>query len=253
MKIIIIEDEELTANDLASTILKTDKTVKIMAVLRSVKESVSYFREGNDPDLIFCDIQLGDGLSFEIFQQCSITIPVIFCTAFDEYALRAFKANGIDYLLKPFSKKSVSDALQRYRALKNNFISSAISIEKIQEMFEEQKNRKQNTILVYHRDNIIPVKIEDIAIFYIENEVTHLITFNLRHHTINKTLEELVSIAGNNFFRSNRRSLINRNAVKGASHYFGRKLTVTLTIPFGEKITISKEKVTLFLDWLSEN
>lgn len=251
MKIVIIEDEELTANDLASTLVKADKTVEIEAVLRSVKESVSYFMENRDADLIFCDIQLGDGLSFEIFKKCTVNAPVIFCTAFDEYALKAFKANGIDYILKPFSKNTISDALQRYRVLKDNFIAKNLPVEKIREMLENRKSMKQNTILVFHRENIIPVKIKDIAVFYIENEVSHLITFNRQHHTINKTIEELESIAGYNFFRANRQFLINRNAVKDASQYFSRKLTVTLTIPFSDKITISKEKVTSFLDWLS--
>lgn len=251
MEIVIIEDEELTANDLASTILTINRTVNIIAVLRSVKESVTYFLENKDPDLIFCDIQLGDGLSFEIFQKCSITAPVIFCTAFNEYALQAFKANGIDYILKPFSKQEVSNALQRYRTLKTNFVKSGIPIEKIYELFDGQKTRKQYTILVYHRENIIPVRIEDIAVFYIENEVTHLLTFNRKRHTINKTLEEIESITGSGFFRANRQLLINRNAVKDASHYFGRKLTVALTIPYANKITISKEKAASFLDWLS--
>jgi len=251
MKIVIIEDEELTANDLASTILKIDKTVQIIAILSSVKESVSYFQENRDHDLIFCDIQLGDGLSFEIFQKCTITAPVIFCTAFDEYALKAFKTNGIDYILKPFSKQTIMDALHRYKTLENNFLKTDTSFAKILELFENRKNNKQNTILVYHRDNIIPVKVEDIAIFYIEHEVTHLITFARKYHTINKTIEELEPITGDEFFRANRQFLINRNAVKDASQYFGRKLIVTLTIPFSEKITISKEKVALFLDWLS--
>ena len=251
MKIVIIEDEELTANDLASTILKIDKTVQILAVLSSVKESVSYFQDNMDPDLIFCDIQLGDGLSFEIFQKCTITAPVIFCTAFDEYALKAFKTNGIDYILKPFSKQTIQNALHRYKTLENIFLKNDLSLAKILELFESRKNNKQNTLLVYHRDNIIPVKVEDIAIFYIENEVIHLITFARKHHTINKTIEELEPITGDEFFRANRQFLINRNAVKDASQYFGRKLIVTLTIPFSEKITISKEKVALFLDWLS--
>lgn len=253
MKIVIIEDEELTANDLAGTILKVDKTVQITAILHSVKESVSYFQENRDPNLIFCDIQLGDGLSFEIFRKCSITVPVIFCTAFDEYALKAFKTNGIDYILKPFSKLTIKDALQRYKTLENNFLKTDTSFSKILELFENRNSIKQNTILVYHRENIIPVKVEDIAIFYIENEVTHLITFTRKHHTISKTIEELEPIAGDNFFRANRQFLINRNAIKDASHYFSRKLNVTLTIPFSEKILISKEKVTLFLDWLSGN
>jgi two-component system, LytTR family, response regulator LytT len=251
MKIVIIEDEELTANDLAETILKVDKTVQIVAILSSVKESVSYLRESRDIDLIFCDIQLGDGLSFEIFKECSITAPVIFCTAFDEYALKAFKVNGIDYILKPFSSHTIEAALNRYKALKNIFSDDNESFQKILALFEGRKNNQQSTILVYHRENIIPVKLDDIAIFYIENEVTRLITFTLKHHTINKTLDEIEAITNSDFFRANRQFLLSRKAVKDASHYFGRKLKVSLTIPIRAEITISKEKVALFLNWLS--
>jgi DNA-binding LytR/AlgR family response regulator len=251
MKIVIIEDEELTANDLAATILRIDKSAKIIAVLASVKESVTFFRKNSAPDLIFCDIQLGDGLSFEIFRECTISAPVVFCTAYDEYALKAFKANGIDYILKPFSRKTIEESLEHYKALKNSFHNSDSSMERILELFENRKQIKQNTVLVFHRDNIIPVKVDDIALFYIENEITRLVTFSRKHHTINKSLEELETITGNNFFRANRQFLINRTAIRDASHYFARKLVVTLTLPVNEKIIVSKEKVTLFLDWLS--
>jgi len=251
VNIVIIEDEELTANDLADTIIKVDKNVQVLAILNSVKQSISYFRENLNPDLIFCDIQLGDGLSFELFKECSITSPVIFCTAFDEYALKAFKANGIDYILKPFSRQTIEDALNRYKALKNNFLNINTPIEKILELYEGRKNKKQNTVLIYHKENIIPVKVDDIAIFYIENEVTHLMTFSGKHHTINKTLEEMESIAGYDFFRVNRQCLLNRNAVRNVSQYFARKLIISLSIPFDREIIVSKEKVSLFLNWLS--
>jgi DNA-binding LytR/AlgR family response regulator len=251
MKIVIIEDEELTANDLSETIMKIDRSTEIIAVLSSVKESVLFFKKSRNPDLIFCDIQLGDGLSFEIFKECSITVPVIFCTAFDEYALKAFKSNGIDYILKPFSRKTIEDALSHYKTLKTGFQNIDSPVERILELFESRKMVKQNTVLVYHRGNIIPVKVDDIAIFYIENEITHLVTFSRKHHTINKTLEEMETITGDNFFRANRQFLINRNAIRDASQYFARKLNITLTIPFGDKIIVSKEKTPQFLDWLS--
>jgi two-component system, LytTR family, response regulator len=251
VNIVIIEDEELTAKDLADTIMKVDKNVQVLAILNSVKQSISYFRENLNPDLIFCDIQLGDGLSFEIFKECSITSPVIFCTAFDEYALKAFKANGIDYILKPFSRQTIEDALNRYKALKNNLLNINGPVKKILELYESRKNKKQKTVLIYHRENIIPVKVDDIAIFYIENGVSHLMTFSGRHHTINKTLEEMESIAGYDFFRANRQYLLNRNAIRNVSQYFARKLIVSLSIPFDLKIIVSKEKITLFLNWLS--
>ncbi len=111
MRIVILEDEQITARDLETTILQVHPAIEIVARLYSVKEAIAYFQCAPLPDLIFSDIQLGDGLSFEVFAESGLDVPVIFCTAYDEYALNAFKANGIDYILKPFSKRSVADAL----------------------------------------------------------------------------------------------------------------------------------------------
>lgn len=251
MKIVIIEDEQLAAEDLADKILKVDTGIQIVACLRSVKEAVSYFEINEKPDLIFCDIQLGDGLSFEIFNKQPLTSPVIFCTAYDEYALKAFKANGIDYILKPFTRKTIEDSLNKFKALKNNFINNLTHFDTILELFESRRNQAQVSVLVYQKDNIIPVKVDDIALFYIEHEVTHLITFEQKQYIISKSLEELEKITGSDFFRTNRQFFINRKAIKDASQYFTRKLSVNLIIPFSEKIFVSKEKSKDFLNWLS--
>lgn len=251
MKIVIIEDEQHTADDLAETILKVEAKAQIVASLRSVKEAVSYFQTNEKPDLIFCDIQLGDGLSFEIFNKFPLNSPVVFCTAYDEYALKAFKANGIDYILKPFTKKTIRESLKKYRDLSDSFVSNAPSYRTIVELLEGRINQKQVSVLVYHKDNIIPIKVDDIALFYIESEITRLITFHQKEYTINKALEELEKITGNDFYRANRQFLVNRKAIANASHYFARKLSVNLVIPFEEKILVSKEKSSSFLNWLS--
>lgn len=255
MKIVIIEDEKLTADDLAETILKIEPDTRVSAILFSVKEAISYFKGNEKPDLIFSDIQLGDGLSFEIFKTVPVSTPVIFCTAYDEYALNAFRANGIDYILKPFTKKTIIEALARYKELKSNFSRSKPGYEIISGSFENRKNPQDASVLIYIKDKILPVKIVDIALFYIENEITHLVTFNQKIHSINKTLEELEKITGGNFYRANRTFLINRKAIRDASQYFHRKLVINLSIPFtaGEAITVSKVKVTGFLNWLSGN
>ena len=254
MKIIIIEDEELTANDLAETILNVEQDVQIISILKSVKEAVEFFNNADDhPDLVFSDIQLGDGLSFEIFSKIQCSFPVIFCTAYDEYALNAFRTNGIDYILKPFSEKNISDAFVKYRVLKNTFSKNELHYDSILKLFETQKKQKQGSILVYHGDKIVPIKLDNIAIFYIENETTYLLTFGSIKHRINKTLEQLEKITANSFYRANRQNLINRKAIKEASQYFARKLSISLTIPFTEKILVSKEKITDFLNWLSAN
>jgi two-component system, LytTR family, response regulator LytT len=253
MKIVIIEDEQLTADDLAETILRIAPGVQIVAKLNSVKDSVSWFRKNEQPDLIFSDIQLGDGLCFEIFRKQPISTPVIFCTAFDEYALAAFKAHGIDYILKPFDELTIANALKRYKELEEKFLGNTRQIDKILQLFENRKNQKQGSVLVYHKDKILPVKTEDIALFYIENEITYLITFGQKNFTISKSLEELEEITGNVFYRANRQYLVNRKAVKEASQYFARKLSINLSIPFNETITVSKVKVPDFLNWLAED
>jgi len=251
MKIVIIEDEQLTADDLSETILKVSPEVLIIARLSSVKDAVAWFRKNEQPDLIFSDIQLGDGLCFEIFRKHPITTPVIFCTAFDEYALTAFKAHGIDYILKPFDEQTIAGALTRYKELERKFLGNNKQIETILQLFENRKNQKQGSVLVYHKDKILPIKLQDIALFYLEHEITYIITFGPKTFTISKSLEELEEIAGNSFYRANRQYLINRKAIKEASQYFARKLSIALSIPFIETITISKVKVPDFLNWLS--
>jgi two-component system response regulator LytT len=251
MQIVIIEDEKLTATDLAETILRVAPKAQIVAILPSVSSAIEWFQQNEHPDLIFSDIQLGDGLSFEIFKTISTNTPVIFCTAFDEYALRAFEANGIDYILKPFDQLNIEMSLQKYHKLKNKFSGNTANIEQLIQWMAQQTRPSQGSVLVYKQDKILPVRFDDIALFYIENEITHLVTFDQKKYTINKTIENIEEIASNDFFRVNRQFLVHRRAIKEASHYFARKLSLTLCIPFQETITVSKNKVADFLNWLS--
>lgn len=253
MKIVIIEDEKLTADDLSETILRIVPDVQIVATLNSVNLAISWFQKNEHPDLIFSDIQLGDGLCFEIFKSITTGTPVIFCTAYDEYALKAFNANGIDYILKPFDETTIREAFQKYNKLKNKFTGNIGHLDEIIRLFENKKNPSKGSVLVYKQDKILPVRMDDIALFYIENEITHLATFDNRQYTINQTMEKIEEIASGAFFRVNRQFLVNRKAIKEASAYFARKLSLTLTIPFKETITVSKNKVSSFLNWLSEN
>jgi two-component system, LytTR family, response regulator LytT len=252
MKIVIIEDESLTAEDLSETISHVEPAAEITAILSSVKEAIAWFRKNAGPDLIFSDIQLGDGLSFSIFQETAISTPVIFCTAYDEYALGAFKANGIDYVLKPFTQKAIAGAFERYKRLKNNFSPVASGYENLARIFE-QRTQNDPALLVYFKEKIVPVKFAEIALFYIENEIIHLITFNRERYCVTKPMDELERSAGNNFYRLNRKHLVNRNAVKDASQYFNRKLLINLAVQvdIADPITVSKEKAVHFLNWLS--
>jgi len=250
MKIVIIEDEQLTANDLAATIRSVEPETEITAILGSVKEALNYFGKDVKVDLIFSDIQLGDGLSFEIFTKLKITTPVIFCTAFDEYAINAFKTNGIDYILKPFTTKIVEAALQKYHQLQQTFSQNAVQYEAVLKALMINSTPATTNILIHYKDKILPIKTDEIALFYVENEITHLLTFDKREYTVNKNLEDLEYTIGKGFFRVNRQFLLNRNAVLDASRYFSRKLSVNIVVPFKETITVSKERTPQFLAWL---
>lgn len=249
MNIVIIEDEKITADDLAETIKKAEPDVVIEVILGSVKSAISYFQFHDAPDLIFCDVQLGDGLSFEIFKSAKVNSPIIFCTAYDEYALNAFRTNGIDYILKPFTSKGIEGALAKYHNLKKTF-SGGHDYKEIIETMMNRNAPKTAAILVYQNDRIMPVRLDDIALFYIEEEITYLVTFNKKTYVINKYLDELEQLCGSNFFRINRQFLVNRKAVIDASQYFSRKLSVNISIPLNEKIIVSKEKTPQFLNWL---
>lgn len=251
MRIVIIEDEELTAEDLQESIQQLDDTVQVVAVLKSVKESVAWFQSHDMPDLIFSDIQLGDGESFDIYRMVEVTAPVIFCTAYDEYALQAFKTNGIEYILKPFTNASIADAIRKYNNLRRQFTGNGSSANAIAGTVQ-QHTLQPAAILVYYKDKIVPVRVENIVLFYIEKEVLCLMTFDRQHYYLKKSLEEAEQLCGNDFFRVNRQFLVNRKAIKDASHYVSRKLSVNLSVPFKEVITISKEKAPQFLAWLSE-
>ncbi len=253
MKIVIIEDEHLTAEDLAETILKVVPDAQITAFLYSVNSAISWLGKNEQPDLIFSDIQLGDGLCFEIFKTISVNTPVIFCTAYDEYALKAFDANGIDYILKPFDEKAIEKAFQKYLRLKDKLSGNLANLDQIIQLFENKKKQSKGSVLVYKQDKVLPVRFDDIAVFYIENEVTYLLTFNNHRYTLNQTIENIEAIVPDYFYRVNRQFLINRKSIREASRYFARKLSLSLIIPFKETITVSKNKVTDFLNWLSEN
>ncbi|BAV05491.1 two component transcriptional regulator, LytTR family [Filimonas lacunae] len=255
MNIVIIEDERLVAEDLEESITSIVQEPTVITQLHSVKEAVKYFKSHPAPDLIFSDIQLGDGLSFDIFEQVPVTAPVIFCTAFDEYAITAFRTNSIDYILKPYSVAAIEAALLKYQQFKEVFTPpQAASYKELIHLLHTQQASTANTsVLVHFQDKIIPVKTEDIALFYLEKEVIHLRTFNGKIYFPNKNLEELEKATGFQFFRANRQVLISRKAIIDASSFFSRKLSLNLTIEFPERITVSKNRIPAFLEWLSKS
>lgn len=251
MRIIIIEDEKHTANDLAKTLTKLRSEIEIVAIINSVDKGNKYFSSYQPVDLIFSDIQLGDGLAFDILDKINDNTPIIFCTAYNEYALQAFKTSGIAYLLKPFSAETVDSALTKFEALKNRFDTKSEEIRNFITDFRALQTNRTSSILITKADKIIPIPVNDVAAFYIENGLVYAFTTNDKKVPINYQLEKLEQLTAPNFYRVNRQFLINRKAVKDASVYFNRKLLVNLVFPSDFKIVVSKEKVTDFLNWLT--
>ncbi len=254
MKIAIIEDEKLTAKDLAKTINVVEPDFEIVALLHSVEEAIDFFRLKPALDLIFSDIELGDGLSFEIFEKQEITTPIIFCTAYNQYALEAFKTVSIDYLLKPFSKHTVGKAIEKFYLLKGKSIAKENDYSTLMDLIKNQLNPNRNpSVIIQQADKIIPLDAAKIALFYIENDNVFAYTFDKTKQLLNNKLDVLEKQFSPSFFRANRQFLINRKAVKDASHYFNRKIVVNLNIPFHEQIIVGKLKVTAFVDWLANS
>jgi two-component system, LytTR family, response regulator LytT len=172
MKIVIIEDEKITANDLKKTLLSIEPDIEITAMLTSVEDSIDYFKSNAAPDLIFSDIQLGDGLSFEIFKALDSHIPIIFCTAYDTYFPEAFETTGIDYVLKPFSKATIEKALMKYQHFEKQFSRSKEDFQSLLGLLEARLYPSRKAVIVRHRDKIIPIEVADVALFYLENGCT---------------------------------------------------------------------------------
>lgn len=256
MKVIIIEDEKRTAKELATALESIDDQIEVVTILSSVEQAISYMRNNSDFDLIFSDIQLSDGLSFEIFNKIRPSVPVIFCTAYDKYALEAFNTNSIDYILKPFDRNSIAKSLEKYHTLKSNFSSSNINLDNLLQTLGASSSTIQQactSIVISEGNRIIPIRTTEIALFVYEDDYVLALTFDLKKHLISQSLEELESVCGDIFFRANRQYLINRKAIKDASRHFNRKIQVNLTFNYPSQILIGRLKVTQFIEWLAQN
>jgi two-component system, LytTR family, response regulator LytT len=252
MNIIIIEDELRTAKSLENIILGLKPEARITGRYQSVEDSVEALSGGTRPDLIFMDIQLADGLCFEIFKAVKITSPVVFCTAFDEYSLEAFKNNGVDYVLKPFSKEDIQEALRKVDELKNFFQQKTVP--DLNDILSKLSTPTGKTsFLVFKNQKYTTVQTENIAYFYIRNEGTFIMCFDKQEFALSQSLDQVASsVSPKQFFRVNRQYLINFKAIKEVEHYFLRKLYVKLTVETEDKLLVNKEKSHSFLAWMED-
>ncbi|ANH82951.1 hypothetical protein A8C56_19910 [Niabella ginsenosidivorans] len=251
MQVVIIEDEPLTAEFLKESLAKIAPDAQVMQILSSVSESVHFFKRTEQPDLIFCDIHLADGQSFEIFKNAGMNAPVIFITAYDQYALQAFKANGIDYILKPFKDNDIAEAINKFRGLHRSAVKNVLDYEYLATQVIRNRVAEPTSLLVKYRDKIKPVKISDVAFFVTENKTLRLTTLNNDKYSVSKTLEDIEKICGTRFYRVNRQILVNREAIDEVIQGYARKLIIRLKVNDAPDLVLNKTKITDFLSWLS--
>lgn len=250
MKILIIEDEINAAKELERILLEQDKSNEVLAILDSVEAGIEFLKRNSSPELIFSDIQLADGMCFEIYKEVPVNSPIIFCTAYDEYMLEAFETNAVSYLLKPVTEIAIAKAMEKFKRLRFAF-EPAAAIQSIEKLSKDLKYTWKKSLLVELREKIIPLPVNDIAYLYLENAVIKVATLKGQQYYITSTLDELERMLDpESFYRANRQFIINRLAIASIERFFSRKLVSRLVIETPETIVISKANSSDFLRWL---
>ena len=249
MKVWIIEDEETAARRLRKLIKEINEEIEIEASLDSIEATLNYAQNNNTPDLIFMDIHLADGSSFEIFNHVKIEKPIIFTTAYDEYALQAFKVNAIDYLLKPIKRTELEIALEKFNKLKNNQSFDYANLAKLL-----KKENPGFRFLVKIGQKMKVIELKDAAYFYTKDKITFLITKSGKRYPVDYTLEKLEDIVDQNiFFRINRQFIINFNAIKEMHAYSKSRVKIELNPGTPLETIVSTERSPHFKKWLTGN
>ena len=251
MKALIIEDEVVAAKALQKLLKEVNPSIEVVNILESVEDCVEWLEANPMPDLIFMDIHLADGSSFTVFEQVDITCPVIFTTAYDEYALKAFEVNSIDYLLKPISKEALKRALNKYFSLSEKRVSTE-QLEKLLAQIGEKK-RYRSCFLLPERDKLVPLPVSSIIYIYIDAKTVKIVTTGGKNYYMNHTLDDLMSeLDPQMFFRANRQFIVSRDSIKDVSVWFGNKLAINLNVEVPEMIIVSKAKVGEFKAWFTD-
>jgi len=252
-QVLIIEDEIKTGKELKNLVESLREDMEVTSILSSIKSAVKWLKENPMPALIFSDIQLADGLCFEIFRQVQVEAPIIFCTAYDEYAIQAFDANGIDYLLKPIDEEKLLRGLNKYNKVNNQEESSDYQ-KQLSNLLIQMEKPYKNSLLIYFQEKIIPIKTTDIDFIHSENGIVTIYMNNKQKHNTNHTLETMETMLNpDQFYKANRQFIIHRQAILNIEHYFTRRLVVKLTQATPEPVIISKVKASEFLKWVENN
>ncbi|WP_319499788.1 LytTR family DNA-binding domain-containing protein [uncultured Draconibacterium sp.] len=256
MRVIIVEDELHNYRLLRGMVEKLRPEWQIVEWFESVKSTVAWLQSTPAPDLIFMDIQLTDGISFSIFEQVDVTSMVIFTTAYDEYALRAFQVNSIDYLLKPIKEEKLRLAIEKFEHMvsaSNEKSDVAPDYKELLQAISSGDKKYRKRFLISGATSYFKLDVEDVAWFYTENRVTTAVTFKGKEHVIDLTIEKLEEqLDPDLFFRTNRSSIVHIDAIRKFENHFGGKLILRLIPPFDEPITISRLKATEFKEWVGK-
>lgn len=248
---IVIEDEKAVAQNLISTLKEVAADIQVKTVLETVRESVDYLKQHSEADIIFCDVQLTDGLSFSIFNEVHIDIPIIFITGYDKFMLNAFEYNSIDYLLKPVCKEDLQKALEKYKRLEQHFTQASLLNNFLQHFNQPKKTR----LLVKKGLENVSLLLDDIVLFFTENKIVYVIDKNGRKYLIDKNLADLETELDNKiFFRVNRQFIVNINFIRSFKAYERVKLQIELTVSdLNYFIVVSQETAPFFRKWISES
>jgi two-component system, LytTR family, response regulator LytT len=247
MRILIVEDETAAYENLVEIITRIDPSIEIAGNTESIKQTINWIKTNRMPDLIFMDIQLSDGTAFTIFNNITIETPVIFTTAYDEYAIEAFKVNSIDYLLKPIKVESVKRALEKFRKLTKPDLAKYLS--QLAQL-TPQLNYKDK-LLVPYKDKLQPVDMKEISFFYTTDKNTRVYLKNGKDYVYSKTLEQIESTLNPaDFIRANKQFIVARNSVKDITIWFDSRLLITTDIEPPERIYVSKNRAAEFKAWI---
>lgn len=251
-KILIIEDEEPAAKRLRNLLIEIEPEALILDVIVSVSSSLEWFKKNALPDLIFSDIQLSDGLSFDIFKTIDVQCPIIFITAYDQYAIEAFKVNSIDYLLKPIKKEDLLISFKKFKKLSAQKTES-FDVSRILSIYNSGKVEYKTRFIVRYGEHIKTIKIQDVAYFFTEDKINFLTTNEARRYTIDYNLDSLESLLDpKNFFRINRQFIISIHAIKEMFSYSKSRVLIKLNPPAKHETVVSTERSGDFKLWLGD-
>ncbi len=256
MKVLIVEDEPFAQQELKRLLSATRNDITVSDCIDSIEDTISWLRTNPLPDLIFLDIQLSDGLSFEIFRQKKILCPVIFTTAFDEYAIQAFKVNSIDYLLKPVKQPDLAAALDKFDEIRDSYQSlkqPVIDIKMLEQLLNPSRKEYKSRFIARLGDQIKHIPIEEVAWFYAEDNVVFLVTKANNRYIIDYTLDQACQqLDPSRYFRINRGFVAAIQSIGKVSRYFNGRLLVELLPSSPEPVYVSRAKAQEFIDWLDK-